>query len=72
MKIRNPEIDGIYLCKVRGKKYCNHEVLQYTKNEGWWQYYKAYSRENSEIEGWVGLDSNVTVESFQLIEENDK
>ena len=72
MKIKNPEIEGVYLCKVKGKKYCNYEVLLYTKNDGWWQYYKAYYRKDSEIEGWMALDSNVTVESFQLIEEDAK
>ena len=72
MKNINPEIEGVYLCKVRGKKYCNYEVLQYSKNDGWWQYYKDYSRKDSDIEGWVGLDSKVAVESFQLIEEDAK
>ena len=72
MKNINPEIEGVYLCKVRGKKYCNHEVLRYSKNDGWWQYYKDYSRKDSDIEGWVGLDSKVTVESFQLIEKDAK
>ncbi len=42
------------------------------KNDGWWQYYKDYSRKDSDIEGWVGLDSKVTVESFQLIEKDAK
>ena len=72
MKNINPEIEGVYLCKVRGKKYCNYEVLRYSKNDGWWQYYKDYSRKDSDIEGWVGLDSKVTVESFQLIEKDAK
>ena len=72
MKNINPEIEGVYLCKVRGKKYCNYEVLRYSKNDGWWQYYKDYSCKDSDIEGWVGLDSKVTVESFQLIEEDAK
>ena len=32
---------GLYLCKVKGLKFCDHIVLKYNE-DGWWRYFQDY------------------------------
>ena len=41
---------GLYLCKVKGMKFCDHIVLKYDEY-GWWRYFQDYVHQH---EGWVG------------------
>lgn len=55
---------GIYLCRVKGLKYCDFIVLKYDDDD-WW----LYVQDNvNDIEGWVGNNLEI-VEVVQLIEE---
>ena len=57
-------IYGLYLCKVKGMKSCDHIVLKYNEY-GWGRYYQDYVHQ---LEGWVGNDLEI-VEVVQLIKE---
>lgn len=56
--------NGLYLCKVKGMKFCDHIVLKYNEY-GWWRYFQDYVHQ---LEGWVGNDLEI-VEVVQLIKE---
>ena len=54
---------GIYLCKVKGLKYLNYEILYYN-GEYWLQYYKSYQ---PNIEGWCNCVLEI-IEVMQCLE----
>ena len=55
---------GLYLCKVKGMKFCDYIVLKYNE-DGWWRYFQDYV---NQLEGWVGNNLEI-VEVVQLIKE---
>ena len=55
---------GLYLCKVKGLKFCDYIVLKYNEY-GWWRYFQDYV---CQLEGWVGNNLEI-VEVVQLIKE---
>ena len=54
--------NGIYLCKVKGLKYCDYAVLIYCDNY-WWRYFQDFTHD---LEGWVG--NNLEILEYTLIE----
>lgn len=55
---------GLYLCKVKGMKFCDYIVLKYDE-DGWWRYFQDYVHDH---EGWVG--NNLEIIESKLIEED--
>lgn len=47
--------NGLYLCKVKGLRFCGYAVLKW---DGlyWWQYYRDT---RAQIEGWIGNDLEI-------------
>lgn len=56
---------GLYLCKVKGLKFCDYTVLEYNE-DGWWRYFQDYV---NDLEGWVGNNLEI-VGKPQLIEDD--
>lgn len=57
---------GLYLCKVKGQRFCDYAILRYDE-DGWWQYIKEYS--GSRIEGWCGSSLEVVEVIYFITEE---
>lgn len=58
--------NGLYLCKVKGLKFCDYAILRYNEY-GWWRYYRYAAYDN--VEGWVDNDLEI-VEIMQMIKED--
>lgn len=48
--------EGLYLCKVKGLKFCDYAILKWD-GEYWWQYYRDLG--SKQIEGWIGSDLEI-------------
>ena len=55
---------GLYLCKVKGLKFCDYIVLKYDEY-GWRRHFQDYVHQ---LEGWVGNNLEIIGEP-KLIEE---